>query len=65
MNFLVMQSLICVLIALWGVVTLAVGVVWFNPTWLGLGLAVLIAGLPFVVNALRKNGAPSQDLFSP
>ncbi len=58
MNLVIIQTLVCMLIVLWGVAMLVVGVVWLNSTWLGLGLAVLIVGLPFVRNAVRTNGSP-------
>jgi len=64
MNVLILQSLVCGLIALWGVVTMVIGVVWFNPTWIALGFAMFIVGLPFVFNALRNNGSPDRGLSS-
>jgi hypothetical protein len=63
-NVLILQGLVCGLIALWGMAMLVIGVVWFNRTWMALGLAVVIVGLPFVFNALRNNGSPGRGLFS-
>jgi hypothetical protein len=58
MNLLIIQAAVCMLISLWGAAMLVIGLVWLNPTWILLGLAVLIVGLPFVRNALRSNGSP-------
>ena len=64
MNLLVIQAVACMLISLWGAAMLVIGLVWFNPTWILLGLAVLIVGLPFTRNALRSNGSNGGNLFS-
>jgi hypothetical protein len=65
MNLLIIQAVVCMLISLWGAAMLVIGLVWLNPTWILLGLAVLIVGLPFARNALRSNGSTGGDLFSP
>ena len=54
MSVMVIQSLLCVLIVLWGLAMVLIGMVWANWTWALLGIAVLIVGLPFVWNALRS-----------
>ncbi len=64
MNLRVIQGLVCLLIALWGVAMLAVGVMGGNPTWMVLGLAVLFVGLPFARNALRSNGLSDRSILS-
>ncbi len=64
MNFLAIQGLVCILIALWGVAMLVVGVIRGNPTWMVLGLAVFIVGLPFARNALRSNGPSDKGILS-
>ena len=63
-NLLAIQGLVCILIALWGETMLAVGVIEGNPTWMGLGLAVLIIGLPFARNGLRNDGSSDKGLLS-
>lgn len=64
MNLLIIQAVVCMLISLWGAAMLVIGLVEFNPTWILLGLAILIVGLPFVRNALRSNGSTGRDMFS-
>ena len=64
MNLRVIQGLVCLPIALWGMAMLAVGVMGGNPTWMVLGLAVLIIGLPFARNALRSNGPSDRSILS-
>ena len=64
MNLLVIQGLVCILIALWGAAMLVVGVIGSNPTWMVLGLAVFIVGLPFARNALRSNGPSDKGILS-
>jgi hypothetical protein len=54
MSVMVIQSLLCVLIVLWGLAMVIIGMVWANWTWILLGLAVLIVGLPFVWNVFRS-----------
>ena len=61
MSLLTTQGVVCVLISLWGVAMLMLGAVWVNPTWMALGIAVLLVGLSFVRNALR-NGSPPPAL---
>lgn len=50
----VVQSVLCVLIAVWGIAMIVLGVVWENWTWTLLGIAVLVVGLPFARNAPRS-----------
>jgi len=64
MHLLAIQGLVCILIALWGVAMLVVGVIRGNPTWMVLGLAVFIVGLPFARNALRSNGPADKGILS-
>jgi hypothetical protein len=64
MSLLAIQGLVCILIAFWGATMLVVGVIGGNPTWMGLGLAVLIIGLPFARNALRSDGSSDKGLLS-
>ncbi len=52
MNPVVIQTALCLLIALWGLSMIVMGVVWRNVIWLGLGAAVLVVGLPFMRNLL-------------
>ena len=61
MKLLVLQGLVCVLISLWGAAMLLLGMVWRNLIWMGLGLAVLIVGLPFVYNAWRGRGLEGSE----
>lgn len=52
MNSVVLQAGLCLLIALWGLSMIVMGMVWSNVIWLGLGVAVLVVGLPFLRNLL-------------
>lgn len=60
----IIQSLLCVLIAVWGIAMVILGMIWENWTWAVLGIAVLSVGLPFVRNAacstsLHQESTPS------
>ena len=52
MNPVVLQVALCLLIVLWGVSMIVMGMVWRNGIWFVLGVAVLVAGLPFLRNLL-------------
>ena len=52
MNPVAIQAVVCMLIALWGFSMVVMGLVWSNLVWLGLGVAVLVVGLPFTRNLL-------------
>jgi hypothetical protein len=54
MDSVLVQSLLCALIALWGLAMIVIGMVWANWVWALFGIAVLIVGLPFLRNALRS-----------
>lgn len=54
MNDAVIQSLLCVVITLWGLAMIVMGMIWAKWIWALLGVAVVIVGLPFVRNALRS-----------
>lgn len=61
MGLLVFQGLVCGLISLWGAAMLLLGMVWRDLVWMGLGLAVLVIGLPFVYNARRGRGIEGRE----
>ena len=50
MNPVVIQTALCLLVALWGLSMIVMGMVWRNVIWLGLGAAVFVVGLPFLRN---------------
>ena len=52
MNSCVIQAMLCILIALWGVAMIVMGLVGGNLIWLGLGTAILVIGLPFTRNLM-------------
>jgi hypothetical protein len=58
-NIGVVQGVVCLFISLWGVVMLMLGIVWAQASWMLLGGAVLIVGLPFVRNMIPP-GSPSR-----
>lgn len=53
LSMVIIHSLLCVLITLWGIAMTVLGMVWENWTWAVLGIAVCLVGLPFVRNAAR------------
>lgn len=52
MNSVVLQAILCLLIALWGLSMIVMGMAWRNGIWFVLGAAVLVVGLPFMRNLL-------------
>jgi hypothetical protein len=62
MTMLLIQGVICALIALWGVVMLLLGAIWGNSLWTMLGVVVLLVGLPFVRNMRRRDRPIGTDL---
>lgn len=53
MPVVIIQTLLCLLVAVWGIAMTILGMIWENWTWAVLGIAVCIVGLPFVRNVAR------------
>ncbi len=42
------RTIASVAILFWGLVTLLIGVVAMNPSWIGIGIVLSIVGIPFL-----------------
>jgi hypothetical protein len=44
----IIRSIASVAILAWGLMTLLIGLVAFNPSWIGIGAILIVVGLPFL-----------------